>query len=83
MTDRERSGPDRRPNVGALPRCGSRDFGHIGSEDGLVVGGQRLGQFRSRPVVVEALRQLQDAIERAGVTSKRLLAQHHEGSFLG
>ena len=54
------------------------NLGHIGGEDGLVIGGQRLGWSDLGCIAVEPQRQLKEAIERARVASERLLPQHHE-----
>src|SRR5262249_23293039 len=62
--------------------CGGHGFGRIGREDGLVVGAQGLGQPHLPGIVVEALRQVHDAIERARIALERLFTQHHEGTFL-
>jgi hypothetical protein len=55
---------------------------HIGIEDGLVIGLKRLRWPALGNIVVEELRQLDEAIERARVTAQRLFTQHHEGTFL-
>ena len=68
LSGRRVSRPDRRrSSLGCRGHCGGREFGHIGSEDGLVIGGQRLGWPDLGLVVVEAQRKLKEAIERARV----------------
>jgi hypothetical protein len=50
------------------------EFGLIGSEDGLVIGGKRLRWPNLGGIVVEAKCQLKEAIECARVAAQRLFA---------